>query len=245
MNWFKRLCLLVFSLAGLASLAALALTWVGPWQVQARSYMFELNWYYWAVLALSGILALGLLLCLLRALFAPRNPRETLIAEVEGGKITVTRSAIVSQTKHIIETDGSCIASSVHVRMRKRGHVRVNVRVRPRYPIDVVAGGADLYARLDEGLAMVCGQSVESINIVYLEPERVDDGLAVSVSAPSVEPSKATAERSSEVVVSVPADRLRSDDLSQPDTPAVPMAQEPVVELPAAPADAQTSVEEA
>ena len=37
MNGFKRFCLFVFSLAGLLSLVALALPWVGPWQQQAAA----------------------------------------------------------------------------------------------------------------------------------------------------------------------------------------------------------------
>ena len=176
MNWFKRLCLFVFGLCGLLALAALCLVWVGPWTSQARTLLLEVSWYFLTLEILVCISAVGLLACLLVSLFAPRNPRETIVADVNGGQITVTRAAIVSQTRHIVEADGSCTANTIRVRVRKRGHVRVHVRVTPRYPVDVVATGEQLYAKLGEGLAQVCGQSVQSIDVVFTEPESTDGG---------------------------------------------------------------------
>ena len=172
MNGFKRLCLFVFSLSGLLALAALALTWVGPWTTQARS-MLEVRWYFITLEVLVCIAAVGLLLVLLRSLFAPSNPRESIVADVPGGQIIVTRQAVISQTKHIIERDGTCIASTIKVKLRKRGNVRVAVRVKPRQPVDVVAHGEYLYDALGKGLAMVCGDSLKSLEIVFTEPEQM------------------------------------------------------------------------
>lgn len=171
MSWFKRLCLFIFGVAGLLSLAALALTWVGPWTTQARS-MLEVRWYFITLEVLVCITALGLLICFLMSLFALRNPRESMVAEVAGGQIVVTRAAIVSAAKHIVEDDGTCIAQSVRVKMRKRGHIRVFLRVQPKLPMDVVAHGAVLYDQLGTGLARICGESVQSINVVFTEPEQ-------------------------------------------------------------------------
>ena len=176
MNWFKRLCLFVFALCGLLSLAALSLTWVGPWTSEARTLLLEVPWYFLTLEVLVCIAAVGLVACLAVSLFAPRNPRETIVADVNGSQITVTRAAIVSQAKHVVEADGTCIAHSIRVRVRKRGHVRVHVRVTPRHPVDVVACGEELYAKLGEGLAQVCGQSVQSIDVVFTEPENPDGG---------------------------------------------------------------------
>ena len=180
MNWFKRLCLFVFGLSGLLSLAALSLVWVGPWVSQARTLLLESQWYFLALEVLVCVSAVGLLACLLFSLFAPRNPRETIVATVDGGNITVTRNAIVSQTRHVVEADGTCVADSIRVRVRKRGNVRVFVRVTPRYPVDVVACGEELYARLSEGLAKVCGQSIKSIDVVFTDPQSTDDGPVVA-----------------------------------------------------------------
>lgn len=216
MGKFKRLCLFVFALAGLCSLAALSLTWVGPWTPQARS-MLEIRWYFTVLEVLVCITGLGFVVCLLAALFTPRNPKETVVAEVDGGEITVTRNAVVAQAKHVIEADGTCEAASVHVHMRKRGHVRVNVRVRPNRPVDVIERGATLYEELDVGLAKVCGQSVEAIGIVFLEPNQFGEGVATQVeTSPRTErPRKAGDAR--EIVVSMnaaPESNEASEDAS-------------------------------
>lgn len=233
MNWFRRLCLLVFGLSGLLALAALSLTWVGPWTEVARTLLREKHWYLITLEALVCIAGCGLFVCVLRALFTPRNPRETVIAEVDGGNITVTRTAIVSQTRHVIEADGLFVANSIHVRTRKRGHVRVHVKVKPRRPVDVVAAGEELYARLEAGLAKVCGQSVQSISIVFTEPEQPDDTEAVATYQGE---RGAVASEQTTSIVQVPAARLgvsyaqsaeKSDEDENPSAVAADVEVEP------------------
>ncbi len=203
MGSFKRLCLFVFGVAGLCALVALSLTWVGPWTTQARS-LLEIKWYFTALEVCVCISGIGLLACILAALFAPRAPKESVVAEVPGGQITVTRAAVVAQTRHVIEEDGTCEAASVHVRMQKRGRVRVNARVRPRRPVDVIEKGAELYAALEEGLAKVCGESVESIDIVFTEPDQFGEGVTTNV---ETSPRKSTvvspSSNAREIVVSM------------------------------------------
>ena len=172
MNWFKRLCLFVFGLSGLLSLAALSLVWVGPWTAQARSLITENNWYFIALEVMVCISAFGLLVCVLRALFTPSGPKETMVLELDGGNITVTRAAIIAQARHVIEADGTCEAQTVRASMGKRGNVRVHVRVRPHLPVDVTERGSILHAELEQGLAKICGDSVRSIKIVFTEPEQ-------------------------------------------------------------------------
>ena len=170
MNWFKRLCLFVFGLSGVLSLAALCLVWVGPWTTQARTLITENYWYFVVLEVLVCISALGLLACMLIALFAPRNPKATVVAELDGGKITVTRTAIATQTRHIIEADGTCEPVSVNVKVRKRGHVQVHARVRPNLPLNVVERGAILHSELEQGLSKICGESVDKIGLAFTEP---------------------------------------------------------------------------
>jgi len=173
MNWFKRLCMFLFGLMGLFALCALALTCVqNPLTAQARSLLGN-PIYFYAVVICTAVCAVGLVITLLIALFYPRNPKETVVAEVAGGKITVTRQAIVSQVRHIIEGDGKCKASSIRVTVRKRGNVRVNVRVKPLAPLNVVEYGEALYAKLAAGLAEVCGDSVKSVDVIFMEPQRI------------------------------------------------------------------------
>ena len=149
MSWFKRLCLFVFGVSGILALGSIVLTQVGPWIPHFRG-MLELQWFYITLEVLVCVTGFGLLTCVLVSLFSPRNPKETVVAEVDGGQITVTRAAIAKQAKHVVEADGTCVAAWVGVRVRKRGHVRVSVRVRPRKPIDVIRRGEELYAELAE-----------------------------------------------------------------------------------------------
>ena len=172
MNWFRRLCLFVFGVCGILSLAALSLVWVGPWTSQARTLIAENRLYFFALEAMVCVSGVGLLYCILKALLTPRNPKESIVIVLDGGQITITRHAIVSQVKHIVEADGACSAVSVHVRARKRGNIRVNARLRPHAPVDVVEYGQALHRELEQGLAKVCGDSVRSIDLVFLNPEQ-------------------------------------------------------------------------
>lgn len=172
MSVFKRLCAIVFVLADLAALAALALTWYGPW-TSAASALFAVGEYSLAVVACLAVSAFGLLVLLLRALFSRRTVRTVEIATVDGGVISVTRDAIAAQASHIVEADGTCAAARVRVDAKARGHVRVHVRVLPHETVDVVAKGAELHEELIDGLAAVCGDKVEDVSLEFVEPESV------------------------------------------------------------------------
>ena len=65
MGVFKRICLLVFGLAGLLSLVALALPWWGPWTEEARA-LLGVYWYYVTLECLIYVTTFGLLICLVR-----------------------------------------------------------------------------------------------------------------------------------------------------------------------------------
>ena len=168
MRGFKRLCTVIFVLADLFALAALALTWYGPWTDAATALLY-LEPYAIAILACLIVSALGLLVLLVRALFAGKRVRTVEVATVDGGVISVTRDAIAAQATHIVEADGSCVAARVRVDAKPRGHVRVL----PRQTVDVVAKGAELHTELIGGLAAVCGDTVENVSLEFVEPESV------------------------------------------------------------------------
>lgn len=170
MGWFKRLCLFVFGLAGILALAALVLPWVGPYTQQAAWLLVHEYNYQVAVLVVVGITALGVLICFLRSIFSPRNRKVVQVTKIDGGEITVTRTAIASQAKHIVERDGSCVASATRVRARRRS-VRVHMKVTPKHPLDVVQKGAQLHQELVDGLAAVCGDTLKSVSLVFADPQ--------------------------------------------------------------------------
>lgn len=171
MGGFKRLCLAVWSLAGIFTLAALGLTWAGPW-TDVASALMVINEYWMALEVCFCITAAGLVVTLLRALFS-RRVKTVEVTTVDGGVISVTRAAIASQASHIVEADGSCAAARVSVSAKPRGHVCVHVRVLPHESVDVVEKGAQLHEELCLGLAAVCGDKLEDVSLEFVEPEAV------------------------------------------------------------------------
>ena len=167
MGGFKRLCLAVWSLAGVFTLTAL----VGPW-TDVASALMVINEYWIALEVCFCITAVGLVVTLLRALFS-RRVKTVEVTTVDGGVISVTRAAIASQASHIVEADGSCAAARVSVSAKPRGHVRVHVRVLPHESVDVVEKGAQLHEELCLGLAAVCGDKLEDVSLEFVEPEAV------------------------------------------------------------------------
>lgn len=189
MSIVKRLCTAVCSLAALFALAAFGLTWYGPWTARA-SALFSVRAYSLAVQACVAVAVAGALVALVRALLSHRT-RTVEVARVDGGSITVTRDAIAAQAAHVVEADGTCVADRVRVDAKPRGDVRVHVRVLPRRPMDVVARGTQLHRELLEGLAVVCGSTVRSVSVEFVQPESDDAGTAAAEPADAPEPADA------------------------------------------------------
>ena len=212
MSGLKRLCTVVFVLACAFSLAALALTWFGPWTGEV-SALFNLEPFAIAVVACLAVSALGLLVLLARALSARRTVRTVEIATVDGGVISVTRDAIAAQASHIVEADGTCDAARVRVDAKARGHIRVHVRVLPHETVDVVAKGAELHEELMDGLAAVCGDKVEDVSLEFVEPESVtlaggeDEAEQAAEAAAKPAPKAPAPDTTSEITVSMGGSR--------------------------------------
>lgn len=167
MGVFKRICLLVFGLAGLLSLVALALPWWGPWTEEARA-LLGVYWYYVTLECLIYVTTFGLLICLVRALFT-RNRKVIVVAKVRGGTITITRDAIAAQVVHMIEDGQDFRARRVRVRAKRHGRVRVACRVQPLYATSVVSEGKALHDRIVVGLKEVCGDHVDKVQIEFID----------------------------------------------------------------------------
>lgn len=201
MGGFKRLCLAVWSLAGVFTLAALGLTWAGPW-TDVASALMVINGYWMALEVCFCITAAGLVVTLLRALFS-RRVKTVEVTTVDGGVISVTRAAIASQASHIVEADGSCAAARVGVSAKPRGHVRVHVRVLPHESVDVVEKGAQLHEELCLGLAAVCGDKLEDVSLEFVEPEAIT--TAVQAAPAEYEADEAVADAAGTVAIAAVA----------------------------------------
>ena len=75
----------------------------------------------------------------------------------DGGLLASDLLQGVAQNAHVVEADGTCSADRVYVSAKKRGHVRVHVRVLPHESVDVVEKGTELHEELVRGLTAVCG----------------------------------------------------------------------------------------
>ena len=169
MGGLRRFALIIFSVAGVLCLAALALPWVGPYQSEAAALM-DNNYYYMAMLLVLGITAVGVVVTLLRALFTPRKRKDVVIDRAGGDRITVTTKAIQSQAVHAVEADGRFVAEKVRVDAKKRG-VQLNVRVRPRNTVNLAQEGRVLHDELAGNLMTICGDRVRRINLEFVEAE--------------------------------------------------------------------------
>lgn len=173
MNAFKRICLFIFGIAGIIALTTLALPWFGPWTRGATALMSTV-WYATMVKVALGVTALGVLITLGRAIFSPSKSKTVVVTKQSGDEVTVTTAAISSQAAHIVEEDHDYFAERVTVVAKRRGHVRVFVRVRPAHAVNVTEEGARLHARLEEGLAALCGKSIDRIVLEFVEPDSLD-----------------------------------------------------------------------
>lgn len=176
MSIIKRLCLLVFGLAGLVCLAALVLPAFGIYEREIAALLAD---------PLGGrivfgavcVTAAGLVWSLLRALFSPRNRRSVIVSLAGGDEIQVTRDAIRAQAVHIIEQDGNLSARSVSIKAKKHGHVRVFARVQPSATVNVVERGHSLHDELMEGLSEVCGDTVDRVDIEFVDAVSHDEPI--------------------------------------------------------------------
>ena len=170
MGGFRRFILFVFSLAGIACLAALALPWFGLFPDEIA--MLEgYDWYVTAVEVCLGMTAAWLFFELLRSLLSRKRRDAISVMDVDGGAITVTKSAVASQAGHIVEALGVGEARSVDVSASRSGVVRVDVKVTPFESIDVTDEAPTLHEGLVAGLSAMVGEHLGAVNVEFLEPQ--------------------------------------------------------------------------
>lgn len=170
MGGFRRFILFVFSLAGIACLAALALPWFGLFPDKIA--MLEgYDWYVTAVEVCLGMTAAWLVFELLRSLLSRKRRDAISVMDVDGGAITVTKSAVASQAGHIVEALGVGEARSVDVSASRSGVVRVDVKVTPFESIDVTDEAPTLHEGLVAGLSAMVGEHLGAVNVEFLEPQ--------------------------------------------------------------------------
>ena len=192
MGGFKRFLMVVFAIAGLLCLAALALPWFGP-LTRETSVLLSIDWYYLVVEILACVTGIGLIVTLVVAIAAHKD-EAVVVSKLDGGHITVTTDAIASTAAHIVENNSSCTVDDVDVKTKRGGHVKVRMRLVPYTTSDVYDGGEALHAQLMSGLGALCGTTLDGVSIEFLEPQTADDAIGympsseVTTSVPSSSP---------------------------------------------------------
>lgn len=179
MGGFRRFILFVFSLAGLFALAVLALPLFGIGTVELVVLM-SYEWFLVAFEVCLGMLAAWLVFGLLRSLFSRRRKESISVMDIDGGTITVTRSAVASQASHIVEALELGVAKDVDVSSARHGSVSVDVRVTPYESIDVVSEAPVLHEALVTGLSAMCGERLGEVNVEFLEPQHASSLVEVA-----------------------------------------------------------------
>lgn len=172
MSGFRRVVLFVFSLAGIACLVALALPWFGLFDEEI-AILSEYDAYLIGVEVCLAMTGLWLLFELGRSVFSRR--RNVLnVMEIDGGKITVTRTALASQAAHIVEVAGFNRPKHVDVHAPAHGSVWVTIKVVPYGPVNVMEEAPILHKDLVDGLTALCGDRLGKVNVEFLEPHGGD-----------------------------------------------------------------------
>ena len=138
----------------------------------------------------------------------------------------MTRDAIVSQAKSAVAAEGDCLCDRVRVDITRGNRVRVSVRVIPQEALDVTEVGPRLHSQLETYLAAVCGDTVASINIAFVDganfspredlpeensPEESTDSSDKKRNAEVSDQPMASADSSSEIRVSMTAEHGGSE----------------------------------
>ncbi len=179
MGGFRRFILFVFSLAGLFALAVLALPLFGIATIELAVLM-SYEWFLLTFEVCLGMLTAWLVFELLRSLFSRRRKESISVMDIDGGTITVTRSAVASQASHIVEALELGVAKDVSVSGAKRGSVSVDVHVTPYESIDVVSEAPVLHEALVAGLSAMCGERLGEVNVEFLEPQHASSLVEVA-----------------------------------------------------------------
>ena len=168
MGGFRRFILFVFSLAG----------WFGLFEVEV-TVLESYPAYVMAVEVCLGMTAAWLAFELLRSIFSRRRKEAISVMDVDGGAITVARSAVASQASHIVEELGLGVAKDVSV-VAKHGTVTVGLKVTPYESIGVTEEAPALHEALTCGLSAMVGEHLGSVNVEFLEPQHASSLVAVA-----------------------------------------------------------------
>ena len=171
MRLIKRLALLVYVLACVAGVGALALSWAEPWTgFSLETYGINLRALPESavLVACLAVVALGALVVLCRALFSPRPAPRTL-HPVGCAGIEITLRALESSVRAAVEEDGSFMVEEVRGKLRRRSaEARFTVEVIPLVEADVRGAARAAQQRADAACERLIGVPCAAVTLKVL-----------------------------------------------------------------------------
>ena len=171
MGKVKRLCLVVVSVSGAASIAFYAVLWFDAEPLlPAALWLAEQNWFGIALPIALGITAAGFLAALVYAIAAP-GARSRLVDKRERGVVVVDKKALESTAKRALERHRELAATSVKVKIAGTGpkaRIRVNAKVDTDGASNLAALGSRLQNEVVAAVETLTGHAVKSVRIHFV-----------------------------------------------------------------------------
>lgn len=178
MNSFKRFCCIVFVLASVLGVGALVVVWLHwqPLDGYVSQWMDQL-WFLGVEMALLGISAFGLLVVLVRAVFA-RGVRSNLEVVNDYGSIRISRMALERTVEHTVELhpDLTFIDAGVRVYNGRQPGMVVRTEVIPHGVVALDEYGAALQSEVKAAVEKFTGKEVRRVLVDFREENSASGG---------------------------------------------------------------------
>lgn len=176
MGRFKRFCMIIFVLASVLGVGALAAQRF-EWQplLPTMEWLDGQSWYLVVECVLLGILALGLVIVLVRALTAPGKTAR-LTVKHDNGVVSITKDAIISTVKHTIESYPGLSADDIRIKITRKRDPRMAIRAKVDQGRNTNLGdiGLRLQDEVSYAIESFTSRPTESVDITFIGREKAD-----------------------------------------------------------------------
>ena len=169
MGKFKRLCLIVFSIAAVIGIGMLAIQWFSfDALMPTYSFFAAMPWFFALEAVLLVIVALGVVYLLGQALFTPGIGRNLTIVR-DQGSVSIPREALASTVSHVVDAHSGLSAERVKIRILKPRNPRIDVEVRvdPGSHSQLAHLGETLQDEITAALQAFSGAPVNHVKVVF------------------------------------------------------------------------------
>jgi len=171
MSPFKRFCYIVYFLLSIVGIGVLVVHWLAwPPLVGFVEAWIAQPWFLYAEGILLGIVALGLLIILCRALFS-RGVRSSLEATNDYGSLYISRIALEKTVQRTVDShpDLTFVDARVRIYNGREPNMTVNAEVIPHGITALDEYGTTLQAEIKEVVEKLTGKTVKRIAIDFRE----------------------------------------------------------------------------